>query len=209
MNANRLHRGALVWAALLGLAACGGDRNDTSSASASPPDTTIREQMPLTGADLAGLEASNLTVNLPWTTKSVTRSPTKAAARATLLGVETSEQDAFDRVVFRLSEDAPFPGYRVRLEKAGSLLACGDEEKPSTLGGEDLLTVSLEPARASNETKQFVPVKTTKLGQRRFVEGGLTCAGDKGVTWAAGLAQGSEVRIMELRNPRRLVVDVR
>jgi hypothetical protein len=206
----RLHRGQLLWAALLGLAACGGQQKTDDASSSPSHDAVVKEREPLTDADLAGLDASTLGVELPWTLNAVTRSQTPAAARATLLSAEVSGSEGFDRVVFTFSGDTPFPGYRVQLQKADSTSVCPDEGKPTDLKGSSRLVVSIAPGRNTGvDGATTVPLGTRSVSQARFVEAGLTCADDHSLTWAAGLTQGAEVRVMEFRKPRRLVVDVR
>ncbi len=217
MNTYRLHRVGPAWAALLlTVAACGGKdsgnaaKQSAADSAAGPASAPVIQHQQLSDSDLAGLDAANLSIDLPWTGRSVRRAPSPAAAWATLNRVDVSGHTGFDRVTFTFDGGTPFPGYNVKLSKAGETLSCDGKEQPSKLSGDVLLIVELDPARASRGGKSLVPVRThTVRGQQRIVQAGLTCDAADQVTWAAGLSQGSEVRIIELRKPQRLVVDVR
>jgi hypothetical protein len=46
-------------------------------------------------------------------------------------------------------------------------------------------------------------------GHTRFQEGGIICENQTQVTWMSTLGETEEVRVLEFRNPQRLLVDVR
>jgi len=52
-------------------------------------------------------------------------------------------------------------------------------------------------------------IGTERFELTRFYEGGISCDADDVVTWIVGLSEGSEVRVLEMRTPPRLVVDIR
>jgi hypothetical protein len=210
MRRHLLYRAALPCAALLVLVGCAHKDADTAEKQPAQASAPVIQHQQLADSDLAGLDPANISVDLPWTNNSVRRNPAPSAAWATLTSVDVAGHDGFDRTTFTFVGGTPFTGYRVKLQKAGATLACDGKEAPSKLKGDVLLTVELSPARASRNGKALVPVRTRDVkGQQRVVQQGLTCDAADDVTWAAGLAQGSEVRVLELRNPQRLVVDVR
>jgi hypothetical protein len=43
----------------------------------------------------------------------------------------------------------------------------------------------------------------------RVHEGGISCDADDVVTWIAGLKEAVSVRVLEMRSPPRLLIDVR
>lgn len=200
-------RPALLVAVLL-LAACGGSDGGDADARAQVPvqDTTVPpiERRPLDETDRTGLEPMNLVMELPWTENQVTRDPTPAAATATLTGEEVLSTQAFDRVIFSFSRDAAYPGYRARLVEDPTTLACGEGQEPPMAEG-PVLAVTLRPVAPGGDVRTGVRT----FGQSLFQEGGITCQEDGAVTWMARVEGGSQVRLLELRDPRRLVVDLR
>jgi len=207
--------------ALPALAACGGtDESASAQAEAPMRDTTAPpiERQPLGEVDRLGAEPFNLVIELPWTTNRARRDSEPAAAQAELRELETLSTDDFDRVVFTFADFAAFPGYQVHLVDS-TTVACGTEEADGetdeegasvTLEGdaEQALVVRIQPARTQAEGSA-VPTGQATIGQSHFVEGGLICAQDRALVWASSVSQGSEIRVLELREPHRLVVDLR
>lgn len=195
---------------LVALAGCGGGEGEPADESGMPAaEARPLTREPLTEADLSGLERENLWLELPWTENRANRDPTPRAARSGVLEAEPSGHDGFDRVLFRFTDSAPFPGYRVRIVEAGASVPCGEEETTLELDGERALVVHLAPARANADGTVWLPVGTRALSQTRFLEGGVVCDAGSDVVWAAGLSEGSQIRVLELREPQRLAVDVR
>jgi hypothetical protein len=224
-------RASISLALLLSLAACGsgGDR----SADAAPvEDTTIKPlpREPLGEADLVGLEMVNLSVELPWTTNRVERNPGPAAPRSMVESLAVSAHESFDRAVFTFSSDAPFPGYTIELYEPGAAIPCGDIDETEQdvkehaegiegeaseveyapeLEGNRFLVLRLRPAWVSENGRTTLPIEVEQYGQTRILEAGVTCAQEDVVTWIAGLDEGSQLRVLEMRSPQRLVLDVR
>ena len=211
--------------ALPALAACGGtDESASAQAEAPMRDTTAPpiERQPRGEVDRLGTEPFNLVIELPWTTNRARRDSEPAAAQAELRELETLSTDDFDRVVFTFADFAAFPGYQVHLADS-TTVACGteerdedadeatdDEDETVTLEGDadQALVVRIQPARTQAEGSA-VPTGQATIGQSHFVEGGLICAQDRALVWASSVSQGSEIRVLELREPHRLVVDLR
>ncbi len=195
----------VILLAALSLAACGGGDADDAEPRVAIQDTTAPpiERRPLDETDRTGLEPMNLVMELPWTENQVSRDPTPAAATATLTDVEVLSTEAFDRVIFSFSRDAAYPGYQARIVEDPSALACGGEEPPVAEG--PVLAVTLTPVAPGSGVETGVRT----FGQSLFQEGGMACRQDDGVTWVARLDEGAQVRVLELRDPRRLVVDLR
>ena len=201
----------LLFLALATATACGGSDAAGGSDASQARDTAVRpvERQPLTDADLMGLDRANIAMELPWTSNRVARDP-GAAPRATVASIFATGHDGFDRLVVAFDAGSVMPGYDVALMESGQEVACGGGPQAVSLGSERMLVVRTMPSRATAEDgTRNVRVGTSGMEHTRFREGGMACD-DAGTTvWVAGLAEGSEVRVLELRAPARLVVDVR
>ena len=69
---------------------------------------------------------ANLSVELPWTTNSINRSPNPVAPRSMVESVEVTAHERFDRMTFTFSSDAPAPSYEIRLVPPGLAVRCGE-----------------------------------------------------------------------------------
>jgi hypothetical protein len=203
---------SLLVASLLTIVTCGGEEKTRDAApQVSPQDTqyTPITREPLTESDLVGLAMIDLSVELPWTTNTVSRDPVELAARASLRAAEVSAHEDFDRVLFRFTDATPFPGYEISLADSALSVPCGDNGAPYELTGERAIVIRFTPARASEGDETFVSAGVRPVSQTRFQEAGLVCEDERTVAWVATLAAGDRVRVLELRNPNRLAVDVR
>ena len=213
---------------LLALPACGSNPDASTAQAEQAVDTTIRplEREPLTEADLVGLEMVNLALELPWTRNSINRTPSPIAPRSMIEGVEITGYDGFDRVTFTFSPDAPAPGYQIRIVPPGLAVRCGeptqdeagtaedDVEPPEPehapeLAGNQFLVLRLRPAWIVDQDRRTMSIGTERFELTRLYEGGISCAADDVVTWIVGLSEGNDVRVLEMRSPQRLVVDIR
>ncbi len=52
-------------------------------------------------------------------------------------------------------------------------------------------------------------IETESYDLERVHEGGISCDADDVVTWIVGLKKGDNVRVLEMRSPPRLLIDVR
>ena len=114
--------------------------------------------------------------------------------------------ETFDRVLFLLDDSLPAPGYEILIADAGVTVTCGD-------GNHDLsarsLLVTFSPARASGAGETRIPVAMSGTSATRMARAGVVCDDGARVVWAAELTQGAQVRLLELRGPSRVAVDVR
>jgi len=196
---------------LLAAGSCGGDASADGPGAGTPEaDAAVTPvaRAPLTEADLAGLSLAELSVEVPWTNNRVSHEPRPAAARSGVLEVVTASHETFDRVLFRFTDTAPFPGYSVEIVDATAPLACGGEERPLDLGGDRALVIHLAPARREGAGLDGVG-ETRAVGGARVTRAGTLCVDDNEMVWAAGLTSGDQVRLLELSGPQRLAVDVR
>ncbi len=189
------------------LAACGGSREaDTASM---PVDTLIKpmEREPLTESDLAGFTLAELILELPWTTNQVGRAAAEGVPASSIRGAEVGGHGGFDRVTFLLDDAEPVPGYDIAIAAAGTPTLCGD-------GGYELtaarsLVVSFRPARLAADGVTGSPAGMRGTGASRMARAGVACDIGGAVVWVAELSQGDQVRVLELRGPSRIAVDIR
>ncbi len=215
---------------LLALPACGREPGASTAQAEQAVDTLIKplERVALTEADLVGLEIANLSVELPWTTNAINRNPRPAAPRSMVESVEVTGYESFDRMTFTFSSDAPAPGYEIRVVPPGVAVQCGEGtdgveadasedadapaaevEHASELTGNQFLVLRLRPARIIDQGRRTMSIGTETYELTRVYEGGISCDAGDIVTWIVGLSERSSVRVLEMRSPRRLVIDVR
>lgn len=206
------HRFAL-FAAALSLAGCGGgDSGSAEDGQTLALDSAVvpLEREPLTDADFAGLDPTDLVLELPWTSNRASRDPAPDAGAAWLEKVEVSGSEGYDRVLFTFSELTVFPGYTVQIAGPGTEVTCGPEGDVLPIEGAGALVVRLTPSSAHEETgKVRVPVRTGSLGHARLLDGGLRCDEADEAVWMAQLNEGAQIRVLEFANPQRLAIDVR
>ncbi|SEU27889.1 AMIN-like domain-containing (lipo)protein [Stigmatella erecta] len=129
-----------------------------------------------------------------------------APTSVTLRTVRTGRNEGFDRVVFEF--DGPqVPGYRVEyVEKP--VIKCGSGD-PTELAGQGALQVTLTPAQAHEGGTVTVAERARKPALPSLLELKLTCDFEGEVVWVFGTPKASQpYRVLELREPTRLVVDV-
>lgn len=124
----------------------------------------------------------------------------------TLRAVREARHEGFDRVVFEF-EGTQLPGYHFEyVDKP--IIKCGSGD-PTEVAGQGWLQVRLTPAQAHEGGQPTVTERERKAGLPVIQELELTCDFEGEVTWVLGNASPNRYRVMELREPTRLVVDVR
>jgi len=208
----RSFRALLLTTASLTLVACAENAEDAAAEAEQAAQQAASAAIvvePLTAADLVGIDSTELVLEIPWSSNRMSRDPAPAAARASLREVAVSGHERFDRAIFHFTDETAFPGYQVELQPLGTAILCGEEEVAGSTAGTAQLVVTLTPARGNEDGEVFVPVRSAALDQTRLLEGGLACDQADAAIWVAGVASGTDVRVLELRGPNRLVVDVR
>ncbi|MDX1623240.1 MAG: hypothetical protein R3199_04580 [Gemmatimonadota bacterium] len=174
----------LAAALLLGLSGCGGGseagEEGALSADADPPD---RE----------------------WTAGVVDR-PTKATGPVLVRRVEAGRHPGFDRMVWEFAGDS-LPGLHVEYVDE-PVRACGSG-RVVPLPGDGWLRIAFQPARGhSPEGRATVPDSLVPALPviRKMVR---TCDFEAVHGWTAGVVSPEPFRVLSLRDPTRIAVDVR
>ncbi|NMF82290.1 hypothetical protein [Nodosilinea sp. P-1105] len=123
--------------------------------------------------------------------------------------VRVAEHDGYERVVFEFRDRRP--AYRVDyLDRPAQ--ACGSGFDMDT-AGDQVLKVSFAPASAFEDIdgERRKTVDDTELRPNLAVlqEMVETCDHHGGVSWALGTAEQVPFRVLELKDPGRLVIDLR
>lgn len=128
---------------------------------------------------------------------------------ATLKGVRSARNLEWDRTVWEFGGDS-VPGYHVEYVDR-PVRRCGSGETVE-IAGDGWLQVRLEPAQAHDEAgRATIGVadrsRMPNLPVLQQVE--QTCDFEAVAEWVLGVAVPNRYRVMELRDPARLVVDIR
>jgi hypothetical protein len=143
--------------------------------------------------------------NREWTARNV-ELKRALPGQATLRSVRAGQHADFDRVVFEF-EGPQLPGYHLSyIDKP--VIKCGSGD-PTPVDGQGWLEVRFTPARAHDDQGQLT-VDTLELKPRLpvILEVERTCDFEGEVTWVLGNKSPNKFRVMELKDPTRLVVDV-
>jgi type IV secretory pathway VirB10-like protein len=124
----------------------------------------------------------------------------------TLREVRAARNEGFDRVVFQFDEEQ-VPGYRIEYLDSPAI-SCGSGE-PVTVAGEGRLQVTLLPAQAHANGQSTLTERARKPALPLLAEMRQTCDFEGEVTWVLGVSAPHAYRVLELKSPTRLVVDVR
>jgi hypothetical protein len=199
-SANAPRLAALLLVGLLH--ACGGDDAPEQTEEVAPPPAQD-EGMVLASDDFAGIEEANVTFNLHWVQGPVNRDPERQSPPVNeIQEVTTLAGSTFDRVIFRLGEGS-IPGYAITWTDSPTVNCTTNQ--PVEVAGARKLTVRLLAVTA-------VPaaVRAQDPRHENLQAVAHTCTQDTGVVeYTFGVNEQAQVRVIEMRDPRRLVVDVR
>lgn len=206
------------WMPTLGLAAClvasGCKKEEPAAPAAQPLDagagtaggttpTPTAETTPPPSSPTPAPQPED-TKNREWTAGRVDVQRTSPKS-LTLREVREGLNEGFDRVVFQFDGDQ-VPGYQLEyIDKP--IIKCGSGE-PTDIAGQAWLQVRLVPAQAHEGGNVTVAQRERKPKLPLIEEMKLTCDFEGEVTWVLGVKHPNKYRIMELREPTRLVVDV-
>ena len=125
---------------------------------------------------------------------------------STLAAVRTAAHDGFDRIVFEFTDQSP--GYLVDYSDE-PIRSCGSGDKVD-LSGKARLKIRFSPAKAhTDDGKPTVSFNDLKTGLTQIVELKRTCDFEAEVEWGVGIAEKKLYRVTELRDPSRIVIDVK
>jgi hypothetical protein len=115
------------------------------------------------------------------------------------------EQGGWDRIVFEFAGSSPAAEVRYGVAPVG----CGSGA-PIAVAGSAVLTVKMVPAQAHDDAGRLTIRSTTIQGPgAMLVEAKQTCDFEADVTWAIGLRAQQRFFVTLLRNPSRLVIDIK
>lgn len=208
----------LVIGIVLALGACGGggaepsDRmgdDSTGGSEVAVADTAGEASVTSDTADPELVESPGawaLPGQRDWTA-GIVRVERPGVGMTTVTAVRIARNDGYERFVIELGGDT-VPGYHVEYVDR-PVRQCGSGE-PVPLEGDGWLQIRLEPARAHTEEGQpTVTERRLRPAQPVVREAVLTCDFEGHVEWVLGVSSPNPYRILELRSPARLVVDVR
>lgn len=144
------------------------------------------------------------TFEATWAESTVTRAP--AGDVAVLAAVRFARHDGYDRFVLEFEEH--LPGYRIRYP-AGTLHQCGSG-LPVEIEAPAALQIELRRT-AAHDADGAVTVSERELsaGLPVLRDARLTCDYEGIVEWVLGLEGRAPFRVLTLRAPPRVVVDLR
>ncbi len=140
-------------------------------------------------------------------TAGITDKKNEIKLTAVLRQVRSAMHGYYDRVVFEF-EGAELPGYHIEyIDKP--VRACGSGNVVP-LKGDDWIEIRFYPAQAHDETGQPT-IKNRELSPNHKIIKELksTCDFEADVTWVLGVSSPNKYRVLELKNPTRLAVDIK
>jgi hypothetical protein len=132
---------------------------------------------------------------------------TPSIIQAHLKAVRAAEHTTFDR--FTLEFDTAPPGYKV--EYVDPPILADPSGKEVTIDGEAFLQITMQGAVANYLAaggEPYTGPSELKPGLPNLVEAELTGDFEAVLTWALGVNQEADFRVLTLDGPPRLVVDV-
>jgi hypothetical protein len=129
-----------------------------------------------------------------------------AYGSAILREVRTGEHTNFDRIVFEF-DGREVPGYHIEyIDKPVHQCGSGDVV---ALAGDGWLEVRMYTQAHDENGRPTVAVRELAPNHKTVKELKQTCDFEGEVTWVAGLASPNKYGVLELKNPARLVIDVK
>jgi hypothetical protein len=209
----------LVLAALL--AGCGSNEAGQSTVTTTVAATTVTQPVTVTQPATSTEPGTTTAPVIPPSTvdgidplddaaASPVTAPATNADTALLTDVKAARHEGYDRVVFVFRNAVP--GYDVRYVERP--IVQDGSGNPVDVGGAYVLRVRMDNALDADLSQETAP--PTYTGPSRFSPGTLEIVelvrtgGFEGVlTWAMGLNDRVDFRVLTLQDPPRLIVDVR
>jgi hypothetical protein len=203
-----------------GTSACGsgssGPKETTTSASAASASTTAAEggggSTTSEGTATTTASTSTTSAGLPDASEAQHSAPADGTGTALLKTVRVGRNAGFERIVFEFAGDS-MPGYRVQWID-GPVLADGSGE-PVDVAGDAFLEMVMEPASGVDLSAPQLsivydgPDRIPVAGQTELITD-LVRTGDfeAVLSWAAGTTEKVPFRVLRLKSPTRIVVDL-
>ena len=183
------------------VAACGGG-DDAAEQAEEPGAPPPEEGLVLDSTDFAGIEEANVSFNLHWVPGPVNRDAERLAPPVNeLQDITTLEGGTFDRVIFHLGEGG-IPGYQIAWTDSATVNC--ETKEPVNVAGEEKLQV-----RLTSLSSVPTAIKTLDPRYTNLQALAPSCLIEGSIEYTFGAREQTQVRVIELRAPRRLVVDVR
>lgn len=126
--------------------------------------------------------------------------------QATLIRIRSAAHADHDRIVFEFKEAVP--GYLIEYVD-GNMQACGSGDDVA-VDGNAKMRVRFVPAKAhTDEGQPTLPYDEFRSGLKQIIEVKRTCDFEAEVEWAIGSNAKKPYRVTELRDPSRIVIDVK
>lgn len=140
-------------------------------------------------------------------TTGITDKKNEIKSVAVLKEVRAARHGNYDRVVFEF-EGAELPGYHIEyIDKP--VRACGSGNVVP-LKGDGWLEIRFYPAQAHDENGQpTIKNREQNPNFQIIKEMKITCDFEAVATWVLGVSSPNEYRVLELKNPTRLAVDIK
>lgn len=140
-------------------------------------------------------------------TAGITDKKTVINGAAILKEVRTAQHENYDRVVFEFA-GAEMPSYHIEyVDKP--VRACGSG-KVVSLAGDGWLGIRFNPANAhTEEGKPTIEKREQPPNFKIIKEMKLTCDFEAEVEWVLGVASPNKYRVLELKNPTRMSIDIK
>lgn len=184
---------------LTALGACAGDRDQVNPAD-TPPDESTAVAEP---HDTNNVSVLNNPDTAAWTAGLVAKG---GSEMVTLTEVRTARHDEFERIV--LTFEPQLPGYQIQYVDR-PVRQCGSGDVVE-LPGDAWLSIRLEPAQAHTEAgAPTIAEKSRTPSYENLKALKLICDFEGQVEWVAAVASPNQYRTLELREPARLVIDVK
>lgn len=184
----------------------GEPRGDAPADSVAAPAPAAPEQQPVPdGADSGTVVGTGV-----WTVGRSRGGPEDGPGQQppTVTAMRTSRHDGFDRFVLELDPAGGLPGFTAEYIDR-PVRECGSG-RTVELPGDGWLELHLIGARAHDDDGR--PTVTTREGSPRLpnlLAHDMTCDFEGQVEWVLAVASPEAFRVLDLRDPWRLVVDVR
>lgn len=180
---------------------------DAAPATASAPTADVEDDRPGGDRVPARAPASDQPPADDGWTAGITRVERREARVATVTDVRIALNEGFERVVLEMTGDG-VPGYLIEYVDR-PVRQCGSGHVVD-LAGDGWLQIRLEPARAHTDAgESTVEERRREPRQPVIREAVMTCDFEAQVEWVLGVSSPNRYRVLELRSPTRLVVDIR